>query len=159
MRHSTDDRYNLRFLVITVSDTRTESTDESGDRMLEYLHSSGRTATRCLIPNSEKIIAGVLDENSSNVDVFIFIGGTGLGRKDLTSRTLRKISEKEVTGFGETFRARSSGEEIHAILSDASMFVLQGKIIFSLPGSLDAQKTAFGIINGIVDHAYHEIMK
>ena len=68
MRHSTDDRYNLRFLVITVSDTRTESTDESGDRMLEYLHSSGRTATRCLVPNSEKIIAGVLEENSSNVE-------------------------------------------------------------------------------------------
>ena len=159
MRHPTDDRYNLRFLVTTVSDTRTEATDESGDRMMEYLHSSGRAATRCIVSNSEKLIAGVLEENSSNVDVFIFIGGTGLGRKDLTSRMLRKISEKEVVGFGETFRARSSGEEIHAILSDASMFVLQGKIIFSLPGSLDAQKIAFGIINDIVDHAYHEIMK
>ncbi|MHB1709166.1 MAG: molybdopterin-binding protein [Thermoplasmataceae archaeon] len=159
MRHSTDERYDLQFLVITVSDTRTESTDESGDRMLEYLHSSGRIANRGLVPNIEKHIAGVLEENSSKANVFIFIGGTGLSRKDLTSRTLRKITEKEVTGFGETFRARSSGEEIHAILSDASMFVLHDKIIFSVPGSLDAQKTAFGIINEIVDHAYHEIMK
>ena len=65
MRHSTDDRYNLRFLVTTVSDTRTEAIDESGDRMMEYLHSAGRTATRCLVPNSEKIIASVLEENSS----------------------------------------------------------------------------------------------
>jgi molybdenum cofactor biosynthesis protein B len=159
MHHSTDDRYNLRFLVTTVSDTRTESTDVSGVRMLEFLHSSGRIATRCLVPNIEKDIVGVLEENSSKADVFIFIGGTGLSRKDLTSRTLRKISDKEVTGFGEAFRSRSSVEEIHAILSDASMFVLQGKIIFSLPGSLDAQKTAFGIINEIIDHAYHEIMK
>ena len=159
MPHSTGDRYNLRFLVITVSDARSEATDESGKRMLGYLLSSGRIAARSLIPNSEKRIIEIVEENAGSTDIFVFIGGTGVGKRDLTSRTLRKISQKEVPGFGETFRFRSSQEKIHSILSDASMFVYNDKILFSIPGSSDAQELAFSLINDLVDHAYHEIIR
>ncbi|QRF75893.1 Molybdopterin adenylyltransferase [Thermoplasmatales archaeon] len=159
MHHPTDNKYNLRFLVITVSDKRTEETDESGKIMRNLIKDAGRIVSGYIIPNSSERIIRVVEEEINTADVFIFIGGTGLGKKDYTSRTLRKISEKEVPGFGEIFRSRSASGEIHSVLSDSSMFVIRGKIVFSIPGSGDAQRIAFDIINDIVDHAYHEIMR
>ncbi|OWP56863.1 MAG: hypothetical protein B2I17_03645 [Thermoplasmatales archaeon B_DKE] len=159
MHHPTDNKYNLRFLVITVSDTRTEETDESGKIMRNLIKKAGRIVSGYIIPNSDERIIRVVEEEINTTDVFIFIGGTGLGKKDFTSRMLRKISEKEVPGFGEIFRSRSASGEIHSVLSDSSMFVIHGKIAFSIPGSGDAQRIAFDIINDIVDHAYHEIIR
>lgn len=155
MNHLTEERLDLKFRVVTVSDSRTEKTDESGDMMCKLLQDSGRKLSRTLVPNEPGGITGEI--SSKAVEVFIFIGGTGLGTRDITSRTLRGLSDREIFGFGEIFRARSVTGEAHAILSDASMFVIGRKLIFSLPGSVGAQKTGFELIDKIVDHAYHEL--
>ncbi|MEM0156275.1 MAG: MogA/MoaB family molybdenum cofactor biosynthesis protein [Thermoplasmataceae archaeon] len=157
MHHRTDDKYDLNFLVVTVSDTRTERNDESGNIMSKLMSDSNRRFSRIIVSNDPEKISNLVEQSDANV--IIFIGGTGLGMRDLTSATLRRIMEREIRGFGETFRSRSSLQEIHAILSDASMFAGKGKIVFSLPGSEDAQKVGFDLINDIVDHAYHEAMR
>jgi molybdenum cofactor biosynthesis protein B len=157
MHHRTDDKLDLNFLVVTVSDSRTRESDESGNIIGKLLSDSGRRFSRMIIPNDPEKIRNLV--KGSDAEVIVFIGGTGLGRRDLTSKTLRETLEREVRGFGETFRSRSSLQEIHAILSDASMFASRDKIVFSLPGSEDAQRVAFDLISGIVDHAYHEMMR
>ncbi|MCL4327813.1 MAG: MogA/MoaB family molybdenum cofactor biosynthesis protein [Candidatus Thermoplasmatota archaeon] len=157
MIHDEGEKLSLKFMIVTVSDTRTEETDISGKIMSEFISSSGREAHRSIIRNDPSMIEKLLSREHGHYDVFIFIGGTGLGKHDITSRTIRKLGEREISGFGEQFRRAGLEDNKYSILSDASMFLYNGKMVFSLPGSEDAQRTAFQIINSIVDHAYHEI--
>ena len=128
--------------------------DQSGKIMENLLNNR---ASRGLVKDDEVMILSEIFKNYENTDVFIFIGGTGISRLDQTSNSLRKIADREVPGFGQLFREKSGG--IFPYMSDASLFIYQKKIIFTLPGSEDAQKIGFEIINGLVNHIYHEINK
>ena len=128
--------------------------DESGSIMERFI---GNRTSRGLVKDDEVMILSEFFKNYENTDVYIFIGGTGVSRLDQTSRSIRKIADREVPGFGQLFREKSGG--IFPYISDASLFIYKKKIIFTLPGSEDAQKIAFGIINNLVNHLYHEINK
>ncbi len=128
--------------------------DQSGNIMENLLNNK---ASRGLVKDDEVMILSEIFKNYENTDVFIFIGGTGISRLDQTSKSLRKIADREVPGFGQLFREKSGG--IFPYMSDASLFIYQKKIIFTLPGSEDAQKIGFEIINDLVNHIYHEINK
>ena len=128
--------------------------DQSGNIMENLLNNK---ASRGLVKDDEVMILSEIFKNYENTDVFIFIGGTGISRLDQTSKSLRKIADREVPGFGQLFREKSGG--IFPYMSDASLFIYQKKIIFTLPGSEDAQKIGFEIINDLLNHIYHEINK
>jgi molybdenum cofactor biosynthesis protein B len=152
--HHENNKYNLRYRITTVSTTRTIENDRSGTIMEELI---GNQASRGLVKDDEVMIFSDLFINYDSTDVFIYIGGTGISRLDQTSMAIRKIAEREVPGFGQLFRQKSGG--IFPYISDASLFIYRKKIIFTVPGSEDAQKTAFEIINGMANHLYHEINK
>ncbi|AGO61764.1 molybdenum cofactor biosynthesis protein B [Ferroplasma acidarmanus Fer1] len=152
--HHEDHEYSLRYRIITVSSTRTPDTDISGDKMESYI---GNKSSRSLIRDDEKEILSEFFLNYSDSDIFIYIGGTGVSRLDRTSLVLRKIADKEMPGFGELFRQKSGG--VFPYLSNASLFIYREKIIFTLPGSEDAQEIAYSIIKEMVPHLYHEITK
>ncbi len=152
--HHENHDYKLRYRIITVSSTRTLNSDVSGDKMAGFI---GGDCSRSLVKDDEPMILSDLFVNYGNTDVFIYIGGTGVSRLDQTSLALRKIADKEMPGFGQLFREKSGGT--FPYLSDASLFIYRGKILFTLPGSLDAQETAYNIIKEIAPHLYHEIHK
>ena len=152
--HHEDKKYSLRYRIVTVSTSRTMENDRSGTIMEELLEN---TASRGLVKDDEVMILSDLFINYGSTDVFIYIGGTGISRLDQTSMAIRKIADREVRGFGELFREKSGG--VFPYISDASLFIYKKKIIFTVPGSEDAQKIAFEIINGTVNHLYHEINK
>lgn len=128
--------------------------DISGDKMEKFI---GSNCSRALIKDDEVQILSELYINFTDTDVFIYIGGTGVSRLDQTSLALRKIADKEMPGFGQLFREKSGG--VFPYLSDASLFIYKNKILFTLPGSPDAQEKAYSIIKEIVPHLYHEISK
>ena len=70
-------------------------------------------------------------------------GGTGLARRDTTYEALAGRFEKEISGFGELFRALSY-EEIGAaaMLSRAAAGIVQNRVVFALPGSTAAVELA-----------------
>jgi molybdenum cofactor biosynthesis protein B len=152
--HHEENTYELRYRIITVSSSRTVDTDLSGLAMSRLVQ---KNFSRSIIKDDEVQILSELLCNYSTYDVFIYIGGTGVSRLDQTSTAIRKIADKEMPGFGELFRKSSVGT--FPYLSDASLFIYKKKIIFTLPGSEDAQKMAYSIIKDIVFHLYHEITK
>ncbi len=152
--HHSDVKYDLRYLIITVSSSRNKDNDVSGKIMADLIK---QNCSRSMVRDDEVQILNELFYNYNKYDVFIYIGGTGASKFDQTSLSIRKICEKEIPGFGEVFRSRSGG--IFPYLSDASLFIYKGKIIFTLPGSEQAQNIAFGIIKEIVGHLYHEVNK
>ena len=132
--------------VITVSDTRDESSDKSGALIKEKLTEAGHEIVHyVIVKDSPKQIKGemaVLAEKRS-CKAIIFNGGTGIAARDTTYDTLADMLEKRLDGFGEIFRYLSY-EEIGAaaIMSRAVAGTFRGRIVISLPGSSAAVRLA-----------------
>jgi len=98
-----------------------------------------------VIPDDEHLISGaVLDAiQEFQPEVLILTGGTGISSKDVTIEAIQPLFSKELTAFGMLF-AQLSYEEIDsaAILSRATASVVEGTILFLIPGSLKACKLA-----------------
>lgn len=160
MHHHGEKKYDLKYRIITTSSTRNFEGDESGKYLENLFREDGAKVERIVVKDSFIEILHSLSENFDEFDVFIFSGGTGLSKFDLTSRTLRKVADKEIRGFGEVFRKESEDQAgIYSYLSDASMFVVENKPVFAVPGSLKAQDIVFNLIRKFINHVYFELNK
>lgn len=148
--------------VITVSDSRTKETDESGRSIREELEAQGhRLLNYQIVKDEPSQIGEILAEaqKDGRVQVVILNGGTGISSRDTTYEVVHEFIDKELPGFGELFRYLSF-EEVgpRAILSRATAGVMEGKLIFSLPGSPQAVKLALkGLILPLLRHAVYEL--
>lgn len=146
LKHKEEVPKNLGFAIVTISDSRTFETDESGNTASKILISNGYDVVeRVLIPNDAGSIKKKIRKliKDKRIDVIITIGGTGLSKRDLTVETVSKMVEKKINGFGELFRAISYNEiGSSAMLSRAFGGVASGKIILCLPGSQNAVELA-----------------
>ena len=97
---------------------------------------------------------------SNGIDVILTTGGTGLDTRDITVETVESLFEKKIDGFGELFRTKFF-EEIGsaALLSRATAGVYKKTIIFSMPGSPNAVKTALNLIIEELPHFVHHLKK
>lgn len=151
-------------VVVTVSDTRTEATDTSGTIMREQLEAAGhRVVGYHIVKDEPAKINALLDActHDANCQAILFNGGTGIARRDTTFDAISRRIEKPLPGFGELFRMLSY-EEIGAaaMLSRATAGVLNGKIVFSTPGSSNAVRLAMEkLIVGELAHLVYEATK
>ncbi|NWF60514.1 MAG: molybdenum cofactor biosynthesis protein MoaB [Fischerella sp.] len=132
--------------VVTVSDTRSQETDKSGQLIQQLLRDANHAVGAYTIIKDEPTqIQGQLEllGKTSNLDAVIFNGGTGIAPRDTTYDAIEKLLEKTLPGFGELFRFLSYQEiGSRAIASRAVAGIYQSKLIFSLPGSSNAVRLA-----------------
>jgi molybdenum cofactor biosynthesis protein B len=133
--------------VLTVSDSRSLETDESGPLARRLLEDAGHSiAVHSLLPNDEPAVRQLVGDWLARGDLhaIIITGGTGLGSRDRTVEAVTPLFEKEIPGFGELFRFLSYKEQIGttAILSRAAAGSARGAVIVSLPGSRAAVELA-----------------
>ena len=145
-RHHESAPRNLAAAVITVSDTRTLDTDTGGALLAQLLEEAGhRIVFRSLVPDDASAIRASAAEALAHPEVqaILLTGGTGVAPRDVTPEALAPLLERELPGFGELFRMLSF-EEIGpaAMLSRAMAGVANGKVVFALPGSRGALRTA-----------------
>jgi molybdenum cofactor biosynthesis protein B len=135
-----------RCAVVTVSDSRTKETDDSGRLARELLEGAGHSiAYYGIVPNEPDAIRGTLATClGAAVDAILTIGGTGVSARDRTLETAREFFDRELPGFGELFRYWSLAEIGSAvILTRASMGISkEGKVIVCVPGSRAAVRLA-----------------
>lgn len=130
--------------VITVSDSRTEENDTSGQLTQRLLREAGHAIELYRIVRDEpRLILNAIESAPGTTQAIICTGGTGLAKRDSTYEAISRLLEKEITGFGELFRMLSY-EQIGAaaILSRATAGVAGQRIVFSLPGSTAAVELA-----------------
>lgn len=137
----------LRIAVLSVSDTRTAETDTSGKALVERLTNAGhRLAEKTIVPDDIYKIRAVVSRWIADPDVQVAVttGGTGVTGRDGTPEAVQPLLDKEIEGFGETFRALSYTEiKTSTIQSRAIAGVANGTYIFCLPGSSGACRTAW----------------
>ena len=93
--------------LLTVSDTRNTKNDESGNYLLQEAEKSGHNIFNKIICKDDiylirKYISDWISD--PNIDVIITTGGTGITARDVTPEAVRPLLDKEIDGFGETFR-------------------------------------------------------
>jgi len=129
----------VRCFILTVSDTRTEATDKSGDAISELLTGAGHVvAGRAIVKDEPAEVVRVVSDQLSSDDVqaIITTGGTGLTSRDSTYEAITTLMEKRLDGFGELFRMLSYHDiGPAAMLTRAVAGTARGKVIVSLPGS------------------------
>ncbi len=137
----------LNVAVLTVSDTRDESTDTSGKALVDRVVDAGhhlidKTIVKDDVYQLRAIVSKwIADEN---IDVVISTGGTGFTARDNTPEALSVLFDKQVEGFGETFRHVSLAEiGTSTIQSRAFAGMANHTVIFCVPGSTNACKTAW----------------
>jgi len=145
----------LRFMLYTVSSSRYRLKiekkpyeDETMDIAIKLINER----------NHEIIETDVLDDDINmirktltnaikrDVDVVVFMGGTGLTSRDVTIEAIKPLLDKEAEGFGEIFRLESYKQiGAAAVLTRATAGVYSGKVVVCLPGSPRGVELAFKI--------------
>lgn len=137
----------VNIAVLTVSDTRTESDDRSGDVLAERIEGAGhRVAARAIVRDDAGLIAAMLAQwiDDPDIDVVVSTGGTGVTGRDVTPEAVARVAEKDIPGFGELFRWISYQKVgTSTIQSRAVGAVARGTYIFALPGSTGACRDAW----------------
>ena len=137
----------LGIAVLTVSDTRNESTDKSGDALIAALQADGhRLIGRKIVSDDIYRIRAVVSDwiADGSVNVVLTTGGTGLTGRDGTPEAVRPLLDKTIEGFGELFRAISFVDiGTSSLQSRCIAGVANGTYVFCLPGSTNACTTAW----------------
>lgn len=137
----------LNIAVLTVSDTRDETNDTSGQTLVERIQTAGHSVVDKVIVKDDVyqlravVSQWIVDEN---IQAVIATGGTGFTARDNTPEALSILFDKQVEGFGEVFRHVSLGEiGTSTVQSRALAGMANGTVIFCLPGSTNACKTGW----------------
>ena len=129
--------------ILTVSDTRSTTDDQSGAIIADCLEAAGHQVIhRELVRDDETEITIMVSGWSAllEVDAIVVTGGTGASPRDVTPEAILPLFSAKLSGFGELFR-QLSYEQIgsSAMLSRADAgWIDEGTTrtpVFLLPGS------------------------
>jgi molybdenum cofactor biosynthesis protein B len=129
----------VRIAVLTISDTRDEESDTSGQILVERLTQAGHElAGRAVVKDDvEQIRAQVLGwARGGGVDAIVTTGGTGITGRDVTPEAIEPLFDKRMEGFSVIFHLVSyQSVGLSTLQSRALAGLVQGVFVFCLPGS------------------------
>jgi len=162
-QHRAEAPRQVRFGVITASDTRGEAEDGSGRLLRESIAAAGHALASYAVVRDEPdaIRAALAAAAAAGAEAIVINGGTGIASRDRTYEAVAGLLEKRIDGFGELFRMLSFAEiGSAAMLSRAVAGTWQGRAVFSVPGSSAAVRLAWEkLIAPEAGHLLRELRK
>ncbi len=148
---SDDHAQPLSIAILTVSDTRTDATDTSGQYLVDAVTAEGhRVIDRQIVKDDIYRIRALVSVwiADPQIQVIISTGGTGFSGRDSTPEAVSVLFDKQIEGFGELFRHLSYADiGTSTVQSRALGGLANNTVIFCLPGSTGACRTGWeGII-------------
>src|SRR5271167_1114093 len=132
----------LGVAVLTVTDSRNESNDTSGDLLARLVADAGHSLLgRGLVRHEKSGIQRQVQAwiEDPAIDVVIINGGTGLKPRDETPEAIRKLFEREFEGFAVLWHLISyESVGVSTLQSRACAGIAGGTILYVLPGSTSA---------------------
>lgn len=149
----------LNIVVLTVSDSRDETTDTSGQLLVKSLRDAGHVLASKVIVRDDLYAIRALVANwiaSDDVQVVLITGGTGFTGRDSTPQAVAPLFDTTIDGYGELFRQLSYTDiGSSTVQSRAVAGLANGTIVFCMPGSTNACRTAWeGIIREQLDASH-----
>ena len=155
--HATE--YRPQVGVITISDSVSsgKSKDKSGPLLITGFSDSGCSVEnkKVLPDGSDELTPTIQNWIKAGVELIITTGGTGLGPRDLTIKTLEDIFDSKLPGVEQALHAYGRGKVKTAMLSRLTAGVVDGAIVICLPGSTGAVKDALNVLIPTIFHSFH----
>ncbi|HIF6760350.1 TPA: molybdenum cofactor biosynthesis protein B [Serratia marcescens] len=147
MSHASSEFIPAHIAILTVSDSRGEAEDTSGQYLQDAAREAGHQVVERAIVKDDiyqiraRVSAWIADDN---VQAVLITGGTGFTARDNTPEALLPLFDREVEGFGELFRMVSYEEIGTATIQSRALAGLANRtVIFAMPGSTRACRTAW----------------
>ena len=147
----------MRCFVLTISDTRTEENDTSGDTVAGLLTTGGHEiGGRAIVKDNPADVRVTVSGWAPIAQAIITTGGTGISSRDSTYEAISSLFDKRLDGFGELFRALSYQEiGSAAMLTRACAGTIGKTAVFCLPGSQEAVR--LGMLKLILPEIGHVV--
>jgi molybdopterin adenylyltransferase len=152
--------------VITLSDRAFNNIypDKSGplaERLLEEFF-NGRNRPidfkRVIIPDEGQMLMKTIQEAIDNsADLIITTGGTGIGKRDITTDVVKTILDKEIPGIMEMIRYKYGSDNPNALLSRSIAGVAGSTLVYVLPGNTRAVSEYLSEITKTIEHSFRMI--
>ena len=151
---------NIKAVVVTVSDSRTEATDVSGVTLVGLLIGIGAEIVEKIIASDDyetlrQTLYTLTDRDDLNL--IVTTGGTGLAARDNTPEATRAVIEREAPGIAEAMRFATMKNTPLAMLSRGVCGTKNQTLIINLPGSPKGVVECFEVIKPILPHAVNLI--
>ncbi|MFT5609817.1 MAG: molybdenum cofactor biosynthesis protein B [Polaribacter sp.] len=137
----------LNIAVLTVSDTRTQANDTSGEYLAEQLQELGHVlAAKEIVIDDIYLMRARVSAWIADPDIHAVIstGGTGFTGRDSTPEAIKPLFDRQIDGFGELFRHLSFSDIGTSTVQSRAIGGMANKtVIFCLPGSTGACRTGW----------------
>ncbi|CAI2419028.1 molybdenum cofactor biosynthesis protein B [Serratia proteamaculans] len=147
MSHASSEFIPAHIAILTISDSRGEAEDTSGQYLQEAALEAGhQVVDRAIVKDDiyqirARVSAWIADEQ---VQAVLITGGTGFTARDNTPEALLPLFDREVEGFGELFRMVSYEEIGTATIQSRALAGMANQtVIFAMPGSTRACRTGW----------------
>ena len=157
----------IKFAIVTCSDTRSVEQDEAGDALVELIGGAGwRVVSHVVVRDEMREISGAIRTatDDAQADVVLTCGGTGLSARDVTPEATAAVCERDVPGIAEAIRAYSLAKTRRAMLSRArcmqrlvrgsdGSFTGRLALVINFPGSTKAARECWEAVSDQLEHA------
>lgn len=132
--------HQIKAAVIVCSDTvsQQKAIDKAGVAVIELLKKFNiETPYYSIIPDeAASITASVAVQVQSNIQLLLFVGGTGVSPRDITPDTIEPLLDRTLPGVMETARRYGQDRMPYAMLSRSVAGFINNTLVLTLPGSL-----------------------
>ena len=123
-------------LVCSDSISQGKSEDQAGAQVSARLVSMGlQVMPVVVLPDQVDAIQQAVHDHGSQVDLMLFVGGTGLSHRDVTPEAIRPLLTREIEGIMEIARVYGHERMPFAMLSRGVAGMVNETLVITMPGS------------------------
>lgn len=147
--------HEIKAVVVVCSDSVSEgrAEDQAGAQVSARLKSMGMQVMPVVVlPDQVEAIQQAVFSYQSEVNLILFVGGTGLSNRDVTPEAVRPLLTREIDGIMETARRYGQDRMPFAMLSRGVAGMVNETLVITLPGST---KGAMEIVDALFPGVLH----
>ncbi|MFM1763832.1 MAG: hypothetical protein RLZZ512_1622 [Bacteroidota bacterium] len=146
--------HEIKAVVVVCSDSVSEgkAEDQAGAQVSARLKSMGMQVMPVIVlPDQVEAIQQAVFSYQSEVNLILFVGGTGLSHRDVTPEAVRPLLTREIDGIMETARRYGQDRMPFAMLSRGVAGMVNETLVITLPGSTKgAMETVDALFPGVL---------